>query len=143
MSWNERECFGLAQYAHKYAKCPRERAKCRPTHIYRRTPLNRAVGLHWVFFASDRCVCRSCATHSGSLPRVPLQIRVVDLQRTLNFNGHQLNTTDTLMHRHRMHAHHDRRGPERVKPCGAATDAAQRPSLLCTEASLRELIDRR
>jgi hypothetical protein len=25
MSWDKRECFGLAQYAHKYVKCPRER----------------------------------------------------------------------------------------------------------------------
>jgi hypothetical protein len=42
-------------------------------------------------------------------------------------------------------------GPERLKPreaatdasVASATDAAQRPSLLCTEASLHELIDRR
>jgi hypothetical protein len=43
MSWDERGCFGSAQYAHKYIKCPRERAKSRPPSIYRRTPSNRVV----------------------------------------------------------------------------------------------------
>jgi hypothetical protein len=45
MSWDERECFGSAQCAHKYVKYPRVRAKSRPTHIYRRTPSKRAVEL--------------------------------------------------------------------------------------------------
>jgi hypothetical protein len=43
MSGDERGCFGSAQCAHKYVKCPRVGAKSRPTHIYRRTPSNRAV----------------------------------------------------------------------------------------------------
>jgi hypothetical protein len=44
MSWDEKGCFGSAQYAHKYVKCPRVRAKSRPPSIYRRTPSKRAVG---------------------------------------------------------------------------------------------------
>jgi hypothetical protein len=39
MIWDERECFGLAQYAHKYVKCPRMRAKSRPPSIY--SPTNK------------------------------------------------------------------------------------------------------
>jgi hypothetical protein len=45
MSWDERECFGSAQCAHKYVKCLRVRAKSQPTHIYRRTPSKRVVEL--------------------------------------------------------------------------------------------------
>jgi hypothetical protein len=60
-------------------------------------------------------VRRSCATHSGSLPCVPLQIRAVDLQQTHNFNDHQLNMTDALTHTHRTRAHRDRCGIERVR----------------------------
>jgi hypothetical protein len=43
MSEEKCEGVGLAQDDHKYVKVPRVRARSRPTHIYRRTPLNRAV----------------------------------------------------------------------------------------------------
>jgi hypothetical protein len=71
MSWDERGCFDLAQYAHKYVKCPRVRVKSRPTHIYRHTPSNRAVELTaWATDASDTpptdavpaSVAHDCAT---------------------------------------------------------------------------------
>jgi hypothetical protein len=45
MSWDERRCFGSAQCAQKYVRCPRVGAKSRPPSIYRRTPSKRVVGL--------------------------------------------------------------------------------------------------
>jgi hypothetical protein len=44
----------LAQSAHKYVKCSRERALSRSTSIYRRTPSNRAVRNLTAEIALDR-----------------------------------------------------------------------------------------
>jgi hypothetical protein len=54
MSWDERRCFGSAQYAHKYVKCLRVWAKSWPPSIYRRTPSQRAVGQ--ILWATDASV---------------------------------------------------------------------------------------
>jgi hypothetical protein len=86
MSWDEREYFGLAQYAHKYVKCLREGAQSRPPSIYQRTPFEKS---HWTFCVGDRRVCRTtdrrrarvCRTrsrHMSSSLQIPTVTRQTD-----------------------------------------------------------------
>jgi hypothetical protein len=132
MSWDERECFGLAQYAHKYVKYPRVRARRRPRGIYRRIPSKRAVGL--TAWLTDASVAHTTDAAS-SIRRT--SVCHVSTSFKIQRSSSNRRTRPTLARPGVCHT--VRRGPERVKPrraAMAATDAAQRPSLLCTEAAL-------
>jgi hypothetical protein len=83
MSWDERECFGLAQYAHKYVKCPRVGVKSRPTciYIYRHTPSNRAAGK--ILWATDASIAHPTDVVPASVaPPSATRPRAFKLQRS-------------------------------------------------------------
>jgi hypothetical protein len=100
MSWDERECFGLAQYAHKYVKCPRVGARSRPRGIYRRTPSKRAVGQN--LWATDASVAHptdvvpvSIAPPSATRPRAfKLQRSHANLTDASFTNDHGVSRVD-------------------------------------------------
>jgi hypothetical protein len=114
MSGERGEGVDSAQDAHKNVKVPRDEAQSRPTHIYRRTPSNRAV-IHWlgspdasVVLATDAAyrVRRSDERHVSCWVKFP----TVDFQ-----------PTDASVAWRFMHPTLDRRGPVRSKRRFSAT----------------------
>jgi hypothetical protein len=106
MSWDERGCFGSAQCAHKYVKCPREGDKSRPTHIYIDAPLRKESlsSLH------DRRT-RLSLTRQTRRP-VSVTPPCATCPRASNFNGRAPHMSDTFIVFHLSVCRPNRRNTE-------------------------------
>jgi hypothetical protein len=137
MSWDEKECFGLAQYAHKYVKCLRDGAKSRTPSIYRRTPSQRVVGLKSCTTDASVTLATYAASASDACPSATCPKR-------LKSNGLTPNSTDAYIVIFLSVCRTDRRNTESAKSRFAPTDVSgERPTDAPEHLSLASLPDRK